>query len=154
VRLSTTSRRHTRHKDSQVKSKRDPLQSRDREAVTLGAGSNCTELPCGLAEQNASSQAISAIPKAIRPLIAGLSTLLKSAPVARSMVFSRRGIREARSSRRSNFVEWVGVVAMVRFLGNGFRVQSAWTSYPPLSIIGSKLQAWIGKPEQSLSAET
>jgi hypothetical protein len=130
------------------------LQSRDREAVALGAGSYCTEFPSGLAEQNASSQAISAVSRVMRPLIAGLSIFSKSAPVVRSTVFSRRGIREARSSRRSNFVECVGVVEMARFLRNGFRVQSAWTSYPPPSIIGSRFESWIDKPEQSLSAET
>jgi hypothetical protein len=125
VRLSKTSRRHIRHNDSHVKSKRDLLQSSGREPVTLGTGSDCTQSPYGLPEQNASSQATSAFSSVMRLLIRGLSIFPKSEPVARSVVFSRRGIREARSSRRSNLVECVGVVGMARFLGNGFRVQSA-----------------------------
>lgn len=141
ARLSTTSRRHIRHSDSHVKSKRELLQSRGRESVALGAGSHCTQSPFGLAEQNASSQAIRAFSRVMRLLIGSLSIFQKSAPVVRSMVFSNRGMRKARSRRRSNFVECVGVVGTARFSGNGFRVQSPWTSYSQMLITGSKLES-------------
>jgi hypothetical protein len=128
VRVSTTSRRHTRHSDSHVKSERELLQTPGREFVILVARSGCTQPSYRLFEQNASSQAINAFSRVIRLLIRVFPIFQESMLIVRSIVFSSGDIREARSSRRSNFVECVGVVGMARFLGNGFRVQSAWIS--------------------------
>jgi hypothetical protein len=56
VRFSTTSRRHMPHDDSHLKSKRELLQTHDKEFVILVAGLDCTQFPYRLPEQNASSQ--------------------------------------------------------------------------------------------------